>query len=264
MFAHCMYRFQSGGGLNTAQFDVLPSGGYSFSQGAGSLSTSRTLQASGSSSHISGGRVRAAPVHVLSISAAVTRLSWRPPAFAYSLHDSDLASMDPHDGMMAIATGPVKGRAGGNGLLSLWSHHRPFMALSVLEGHQEGAVTDFVWLDTPRERSQQTSDGRTVPLSRGTHSDVGARSKDQSQRGESRGRFSSSPSLFPPGRGARSDSDDAMINVEDDEVVQEDSRLAGNVWQHVLSVGRDGRCLLQSFARGMSVTFMYLCNASVN
>jgi hypothetical protein len=35
------------------------------------------------------------------------------------------------------------------GLLALWSYH-PFMPLSVVEGHKDGTVTDFGWLDTPQ------------------------------------------------------------------------------------------------------------------
>ena len=31
------------------------------------------------------------------------------------------------------------------------------------------------------------------------------------------------------------------------------------VWQHVLSVGRDGRCLLQSFARGKQPSKVFCC-----
>lgn len=252
----------------TSQFDVIQSGVFS---GGGSFGASRGISLSGGSvgaSRISlgpshhGTRTRAAPIlaapiHVLSISAAVTRLAWRPPAFSYSRYDADLASTDPHDGMIAIATEPVKGRAGGNGLLSLWSHHRPYMPLSVVEGHKEGAVTDFVWLDTPRKTSHTMVPAYGQLFKR--HSDEHSRSPAHPQRSESRGRatpesLTHSTSVhvgLPLGVWrVQNGSDDEQLNFEDSEG-QETGRLAGNVWQHVLSVGRDERCLIQSFARGV-------------
>lgn len=84
-------------------------------------------------------------LYVLSISAAVTRIRWRPPAYDTSGDGRD-SEEDRHGSMMAVATAPVKGAvAGGSGMLALWSYHRPFMPLSVVEGHREGAVTDFCW-----------------------------------------------------------------------------------------------------------------------
>lgn len=201
----------------------------------------------GSTSH-HGSRSRVKPIHVLSVSAAVTRLSWRPPAFPFSRHDGDMATADPHDGMLAIASAPIKGRAGGNGLLSLWSHHRPFMPLSVCEGHSDGAVTDFVWLDTPRESTKKLTSVQRKLTERA--SDHSRQNEQGSQRGESVGR-----AIITRGSSTikrlHTDSDDGYIDIETDEDFDEgEARLSGNVWQHVLSVGRDGRCLLQSFARG--------------
>ena len=44
----------------------------------------------------------------------------------------------------------------------------------------------------------------------------------------------------------------SSIYEKADADIREASVKAGlGVWQHVLSVGRDGRCLIQSFARGM-------------
>jgi hypothetical protein len=123
------------------------------------------------------GAVPPPPLHVLAISEAVARLRWRPPA-----GEINSQREDRHRSMLAVATGSLKGSiAGGSGVLALWSYHRPFMPLSVLEGHQGGAVTDFVWVDSP-----------------------------------------------PPAQ----------------------APLRAGIWQHAISVGRDGQCLLQSFARG--------------
>jgi hypothetical protein len=50
--------------------------------------------------------------------------------------------------MLAVSTAPIKGAsAGGSGAAGLWSYHRPFAPLSVVEGHKDGAVTDFTgWI----------------------------------------------------------------------------------------------------------------------
>jgi hypothetical protein len=52
-------------------------------------------------------------LHVLSISAAVTRLRWRPPAGDTLVLDDD---EDRHEAMLAVSTAPIKGAsAGGSG-----------------------------------------------------------------------------------------------------------------------------------------------------
>ncbi len=80
------------------------------------------------------------PLHVLSVSSPVTRVRWRPPEES-SDHDDNY-----HESMIAVATSPISGaNAGGNGVIGLWSCHRPFMPISVCEGHVDGAVVDFVW-----------------------------------------------------------------------------------------------------------------------
>lgn len=144
--------------------------------------------------------------------------------------------------MMAVATAPIKGAsAGGAGILALWSYHRPFMPLSVVQGHKDGAVTDFEWLETPVNDARQTSSSAKL----GT-------SKD-SKRGYRRGTaepgadplYRSSSSRLP---GNSAHEVDAML-YDNSEVEEVESAV--DIWQHVLSVGRDGRCLIQSFVRGM-------------
>ena len=160
-------------------------------------------------------------LHVLSISASVTRVRWRP------LVNDPLGpdDMDRHESMLAVATAPIKGASsGGTGLLMLWSWNRPFMPLSVVEGHKEGAVTGFHWLDTPA-------------------SDLSKR--QQARKGNEMVTSTFRTSSRVPG--SKTHEVDAILfeNSEHDG----DSDMLG-VWQHVLSVGRDGRCLVQSFARG--------------
>mmetsp|Transcript_19354 Transcript_19354/g.27360 ORF Transcript_19354/g.27360 Transcript_19354/m.27360 type:complete len:890 (-) Transcript_19354:965-3634(-) len=179
-------------------------------------------------------------LHVLSVSAAVTRLTWRPPEVEVDELSDFRDFADRHDAMLAVATGPISGAsAGGNGLLSLWSHHRPFMALSVLEGHKEGAVTDFIWLDTPYVRGMFPDSLPSDKSTKNSDLDISRRksilSSDNRSRHDSVGseisrHMSSSGDIYSPGK------IDMMNTI--------------GVWQHVLSVGRDGRCLLQSFARG--------------
>lgn len=159
-------------------------------------------------------------LHVLTVSATVTRLKWRPPANDYIPAQGDDPNIDRHESMLAVATAPIKGAsAGGSGVLSLWTYNRPFMPLSVLEGHQVGAVSDFFWLDTPHPDYQRSSMAATTREARNSRNIVTHESDTPSDRADS----------------------------EDKEAI---AKTGLNVWQHVLSVGRDGQCLIQSFARG--------------
>lgn len=135
-------------------------------------------------------------IHELSVSAQVEKLHWRPPKVSNFDKHISYAQNDHHVAMLAIATAPASGAAsGGHGTLSLWSCHRPYMPLSIVDGHEDGAVIDFIWLDTP-EIDEDQDEG-----------------------------------IFLPGH-------------EDNK-----SSLTGT-WQHALSIGRDGRCIVQSFAKG--------------
>lgn len=139
-------------------------------------------------------RKRLTAAFELSVAAQVEKIRWRP-----TLNSSDNFFLDfsdevikHHGSMLAVATSPASGAAaGGHGTVSLWSYYRPFTPLSIVEGHKEGAVVDFLWLDTPDFEDKETFFSRKF----------------------------------------------------------DESALKGT-WQHVLSVGRDGRCLVQSFARG--------------
>lgn len=118
------------------------------------------------------------PIYALNIAAPVTRVRWRP-----SNNESEF---------MAVATSSIYGaNAGGHGNVGLWSVHRPFMPISVCEGHTEGAVTDFAW----------------APMMRGNETFL--------------------------------DSSDHSTEVGN-----------GSSRQQILSVGRDGQCLLQDFTKG--------------
>jgi WD40 repeat protein len=199
---------------------------YSYSHGSVpariTMSSQSTLNSSSQSRH-----TKASPknmLHVLSISAAVTRVRWRPPAGDTLILDDE----DRHEAMLAVSTAPIKGAsAGGSGLLALWSYHRPFMPLSVVEGHKDGAVTDFDWLDTPQP----------VQLVQATESGRGSQQKQSTSLDARQFR-----------RQGSSHEVDAILydNSEQDGGVD---RPVG-IWQHTISVGRDGRCLMQSFARG--------------
>ena len=81
------------------------------------------------------------PKHVLSISASVTKVRWRPPSNEFlpllsdsinnsTSHDRDdkkqEVMVDRHDSMLAVATARLTS-AGGSGALSLWSYNRPYV-----------------------------------------------------------------------------------------------------------------------------------------
>jgi hypothetical protein len=188
-------------------------------------------------------------VHVLSIASSVTKLKWRPPAMDnFPVSDEDTASdVDRHEAMLAVATARLTS-AGGAGVLSLWSIHRPFMPLSVIEGHTEGAVADFAWIDTP-QLSKRKRNELLANLSGSSQTNDGkwsARSKTGA------GADSGETVVLRGGpRGAGRDMESILFeNKEEKELAKSDSSSDVHIWQHVLSVGRDGRCILQSFARG--------------
>eukprot|EP00547_Thalassionema_nitzschioides_P002698 CAMPEP_0194214342 /NCGR_PEP_ID=MMETSP0156-20130528/15499_1 /TAXON_ID=33649 /ORGANISM="Thalassionema nitzschioides, Strain L26-B" /LENGTH=918 /DNA_ID=CAMNT_0038942573 /DNA_START=52 /DNA_END=2809 /DNA_ORIENTATION=- len=196
----------------------------------------------------SGRKGNTKPAHILYVSASVTRIKWRPPAG--TLH----AGINSHESMLAVATSPIKGdHAGGNGLLSLWSYSRPYMALSVVEGHKEGAVTDFLWLDIPPDENSMirpSNEMQEIPpeqpssiVSRiGTPvfgSDSNIRSRDPG-----------TPIMGSSRRRGRNSMDDMYSREREIDKTVDDSDSLEGTWQHVLSVGRDGRCILQSFVRG--------------
>jgi WD repeat-containing protein 24 len=187
----------------------------------------RTISSNSSTGNMTGSRHRNMLkniLHVLSISASVTRIRWRPVS-----NDKCLAKdgEDRHDAMIAVATSQIKGAsAGGSGLLSLWSYHRPYMPLSVVEGHKEGAVVDFDWLDTPQNA---TSLG-AVNVSTAHASIFSAESTTSRLPGVSSREVDS---ILYDGNGQTEEIEGSF-----------------RIWQHVISVGRDGCCLVQSLVRG--------------
>lgn len=218
------------------------------SRGAESVATT---DSSGNESQGAQSTVTSGPVTILyqlSIAASVTRLRWRPPEES-SLDPIAAAAEDRHDAMLAVATASVQGgAAGGSGLVGLWSFRRPFMALSVVEGHTEGAVTDFLWLDTPPPPPQASPQPTTTSPELLLTTERGRRRR-RKVVGSSSWTLSSDnasrvPSYVPH------ETDSIIYDNSDTGDLTKDEHTVG-IWQHILSVGRDGRCLLQSFARGM-------------
>ena len=144
--------------------------------------------------------------------------------------------------MIGVATAPVKGASsGGAGLLTLWSWKRPFMPLSVVVGHREGAVTDFHWLDTPKKGNIPRR-GSGNDLLESSFRSVDA-AFDSTRRGARQSTGDSRDS--PPYRSRSSHGLETSTASHD---IHEETNMG--IWQHLLSVGRDGRCLIQSLARG--------------
>ena len=159
-------------------------------------------------------------VHILYISASVTRLQWRPQEEGF---------------VMAVATAPVKGAsAGGSGQLALWSCRRPYMPLSVLEGHKDGAVTDFDWIQTP-------------PIVGGLKGPPSIPTLDSKRKKNTPYSSMESFSNRAVTTGSWHEVDFNQLEADYDE---DEEKKDVAIWQHVVSVGRDGRCLIQSFVRG--------------
>lgn len=185
----------------------------------------------GISRHKSG----AIALSTLQISSAVTKIRWRPPASDLQYPAEE--GVDRHDSMLAVASARLTS-AGGSGFLSLWSCHRPYMPLSTVEGHEEGAVGDFVWLETPQPTLKHQS-----------QSTVNTHEPNVDIR---RPRGASLPNdetiIIRSGRG---DSEAILFdNKEKEKEKSDDKNPSPRIWQHVLSVGRDGRCIVQAFTHG--------------
>eukprot|EP00934_Nitzschia_sp_Nitz4_P001856 Nitzschia sp. Nitz4//scaffold43_size134323//5968//9728//NITZ4_003276-RA/size134323-augustus-gene-0.212-mRNA-1//1//CDS//3329551879//1856//frame0 len=214
----------------------------SFSNHSGSLnsSSSRPLASSafGRSKH-SPSRMK----HVITIGLSVTTVRWRPPALKLpNPADPDVVP-DPHESMLAVATARIT-NAGGSGVISLWSTNRPFMPLSVVEGHEEGAVAEFLWVETPQYQlwRKQTSGGH---MKRNV-SDGGTVPKSDPRR--HRKTVATADDTIVVRSGSRGDTESILFDNKKEQATPDDP--TGAIWQHVLSVGRDGRCILQSLVRG--------------
>jgi hypothetical protein len=142
--------------------------------------------------------------------------------------------------MLAVASARLTS-AGGSGVLGLWSCHRPFMPLSVVEGHKEGAIGDFVWLETPQEEQQTRSQAATND----------APESNAKPRMSRRASLSGNPNdeTVVIRGSARGETESILFDNKDSEK-DDKKRASPRIWQHALSVGRDGRCLLQAFTRG--------------
>lgn len=153
---------------------------------------------------------------------------------SFPVSEEDTASdVDRHEAMLAVATARLTS-AGGAGVLSLWSIHRPFMPLSVVEGHTEGAVADFAWIDTPQ-----------IPRRKNSRKVAGAPGSSQKNDGKSEAVI-----LRGGPRGSGRDIESILFETREEKELAKRESSDVHIWQHVLSVGRDGRCILQSFARG--------------
>ena len=146
--------------------------------------------------------------------------------------------IDRHDTMLAVVTARQTS-AGGSGTLSLWSFHRPFMSLSIVEGHKEGAISDFVWIQTPQFVPKSSYGSFEFKLEKEGPKLKTSRSISGSRRMKA----------------GLSTMDDSALetrekNYNRDAEYTSNSSHVSYIWQNVLSVGRDGQCIMQSFARG--------------
>jgi hypothetical protein len=120
------------------------------------------------------------------------------------------------------------------------------MPLSVVEGHEEGAVAGFEWMQTP----QVILKPRNQPKLKPSESNIPSSKADSMQ-------------VTPPNdetitirSAGRGDVESVLFDNKDKEKDDEKSDpSASDIWQHILSVGRDGRCILQSFTRGKLITW---------
>lgn len=181
------------------------------------------------------------PVHTLFVSSPITSISWQSKGASSVLGDS----------IIAVSTSPIQGaNAGGNGecitdkqthvkcmrftfsfallgVVGLWTCSRPYVPISIVEGHQEGAVTAFAFVpDTA------TSDEPLMEFNRRL-------TEPTTSTGISPLMHFESPSQWYSRR-RLSEFHDAAASAEKDRPCR----------SMILSVGRDGQCLLQDFSLG--------------
>lgn len=171
------------------------------------------------------------PLHVLNIAAPVTRIQWRP------VEDTNDTQSNQHGSMIAVATSSIYGaNAGGNGAVGLWSFHRPFMPISVCEGHKDGAVVDFAWADRPMNTLKaQRNDSFPYPIE--TVGQKGGTSIPTNMR-------------YPKDRFGDKSIDSKLFQKQDKEAKISGNHESAREWNTILTVGRDGQCLLQDFSHG--------------
>uniref|UniRef100_A0A7S1BZV0 Uncharacterized protein n=2 Tax=Corethron hystrix TaxID=216773 RepID=A0A7S1BZV0_9STRA len=230
-------------------------------------------------SHRPGGKTLSfTTIHVLSIAAPVTRIAWRPPCDFFENHTGATTTpvnhhssplTNQHDAMLAVGTAPTGGASTGSGSIGLWSCHRPFLPLSVVEGH-EGAVTAFEWSDLAAQPLPSSSKPKTEAVV------VSKKEKMTADRQflgfmkyhpttQSSSSFSDLPapspvvrSLFPKGE-QHNDNDSILsrnaterrVKTTTTATADHSSVAKRSSWRCVVSVGRDGNCLLQDFANGL-------------
>jgi hypothetical protein len=155
-------------------------------------------------------------LHELQLPSQVEKVHWRPPKRpmnasdrSHFLRSPENVVPDHHEAMLAVATTVTGATSGGSGKVYLWSCHRPFMPLSIVNGHMIKSVADFIWLDTPDVEDDE--------------------------------------SLFQTTLNSKRKSSSFFDYTQ--EVDENTADLVGT-WQHVLTVGKDGKCLVQSFCRG--------------
>lgn len=149
----------------------------------------------------------------LSIAERVEKLRWRPPKCPVSSNDrkrhlnSNSVNSDHHGAMLAVSTSVIGSASAGSGKVYLFSCDRPFMPLSIVDGHKEKCCPDFIWLDTPdgEDIDMKAWDGKHFSTRRNMNASY--RNYDEVNRLE-------------------------------------------NTWQHILTCGRDGKCLVQNLCRG--------------
>jgi len=226
------------GGRNPQNTNQTTSSGIPSNSSAGSLSPVKRAATGLRLAHARHHKKKL-PLHVLNIAAPVTRIRWRPP------EDTSDSQSNHHDSMIAVATSSIYGaNAGGNGSVGLWSYHRPFMPISVCEGHIDGAVTDFAWADYPisRNRSMKNQSPHRESIEPGLSSSIVS---SESSSGRNR-KLKYSRETIVDG------------NMNSSRRHDEEEKMSDNInvalflreWQTILTVGRDGQCLLQNFSCG--------------
>ena len=172
------------------------------------------------------------PIHVIHTPTAVGRISWRPA----SLSDTRVQ----RNQLQLATSSPDRGE------ISVWDVNMPNIPICILKGHSNEACTGISWLDTPLHTTSSTSSSTsTFSSTASSHSNIKSESVEIKSNFLSRKQTPSPPiTKIIPGSGPGSGPGSALNSTNS-------TTEWMDVYQHILSTGKDGKLYVQDVRNGM-------------
>ena len=169
------------------------------------------------------------PIHVIHTPTAVGRISWRPA----SLSDTRVQ----RNQLQLATSSPDRGE------ISVWDVNMPNIPICILKGHSNEACTGISWLDTPLHTTSST----TSPTSSSNSSASNIKSESVEIKSNFLSRKQTPSPPIPkiiPGSGPGSGPGSALNSTNS-------TTEWMDVYQHILSTGKDGKLYVQDVRNGM-------------